>query len=137
MDKLIVTCAIIKRKGKIFAAQRSKKMSLPLKWEFPGGKVNNGENLKECLMRELFEGLNIEVAIGRSLPPVTHQYKTFEVTLYPFICTIVSGEISLHEHAAIAWLSPDEMYSLDWAEADLPVIKSYLQEIRDKTGNLI
>jgi 8-oxo-dGTP diphosphatase len=100
-------------------------MSLPLKWEFPGGKINDGESPEECLKRELAEELGIEVTIGASMPISTYYYPKFSVTLYPFICKIVSGEIVLHEHAAMSWLSPEELHGLDWAEADGPVIKEY------------
>jgi len=100
-------------------------MSLPLKWEFPGGKIKAAETPEECLKRELREELDVEVAVGRALTPRTHQYPEFTVTLYPFLCTITSGTITLHEHAALAWMRPEEMHTLDWAEADWPVIEEY------------
>jgi mutator protein MutT len=100
-------------------------MSLPLKWEFPGGKINDGERPEDCLSRELHEELGIAVVISRSLAPVTHQYPTFIITLYPFVCRISSGEIILHEHKAFAWLPPEKLHELDWAEADIPVIDAY------------
>lgn len=121
-----VTCAIIERDGLVLAAQRSASMSLPLKWEFPGGKIDHGETPEECLRRELVEELGIRVKMGRRLPLTTHHYPEFTVTLHPFVCTIEKGEMVLHEHAAVAWLPPDELHSLDWAEADLPVLRSYL-----------
>jgi 8-oxo-dGTP diphosphatase len=104
-------------------------MSLPLKWEFPGGKINDGESPEECLRRELAEGLGIEVTVGAMLPVSTYHYPAFSVTLHPFICKIASGEIMLHEHAAMLWLSPEELQSLDWAEADGPGIERYLSGI--------
>ncbi|HEX9079419.1 MAG TPA: (deoxy)nucleoside triphosphate pyrophosphohydrolase [Desulfuromonadaceae bacterium] len=122
-----VSCAIIERDGLVLAAQRSAAMSLPLKWEFPGGKIDPGETPGECLAREVLEEMGIRVALGRELPPHTHRYPAFAVTLYPFVCTIESGEIVLHEHAAAAWLRPERLHELDWAEADYPVIESYLQ----------
>ena len=103
-------------------------MSLPLKWEFPGGKIDPGESPDQCLRRELIEEMGISVRISRELSPNTHQYPAFTVTLYPFICDIESGDFTLHEHAAITWLPPQELHTLDWAEADLPVIESYLAE---------
>ncbi len=123
---LHVACAIIERDGLVLAAQRSSTMSLPLKWEFPGGKIDPGESPEECLRRELVEELGIQVTIKRALLPHTHRYPTFTVTLHPFICAVESGRIVLHEHAAIAWLLPERLLQLDWAEADLPVIERYL-----------
>jgi len=98
---------------------------LPLKWEFPGGKINDGEHPEECLSRELHEELGIGVVISRPLAPVTYQYSTFIITLYPFVCRITTGEIILHEHKALTWLSPERLHALDWADADMPVIDNY------------
>ena len=121
-----VTCAIIERDGLVLAAQRSVIMSLPLKWEFPGGKIEPGESPEECLKRELMEEMGIRVKAGQALLLHTHSYPAFTVTLYPFVCSVESGNIVLHEHAAITWLAPGDLHGLDWAEADLPVIQSYL-----------
>ena len=126
MRHIHVTCAIIERDNLILAAQRSANMSLPLKWEFPGGKIDYGESPEECLRREIVEEMGIQVSVGKSLSATSHNYPTFSVTLHPFVCSIESGEIVLHEHAAIVWLPPEELHNLDWAEADLPVIQSYL-----------
>jgi 8-oxo-dGTP diphosphatase len=103
-------------------------MSLPLKWEFPGGKIHDGETPEECLRRELVEEMAIHVRVGQALPETTHSYQDFTVTLYPFVCAIESGEIILHEHAAVAWLPPERLLELDWAEADLPLLKAYTEE---------
>jgi len=121
-----VACAIIEREGLTLAARRSEKMSLPLKWEFPGGKIDAGESSEACLVRELQEEMGICISVELPLRSTTHSYASFRVTLYPFICRIISGEITLHEHAEIAWLFPAELPSLDWAAADLPVIADYL-----------
>jgi 8-oxo-dGTP diphosphatase len=121
-----VACAIIERDGLVLAARRSSRMSLPLKWEFPGGKIDPGESATACLQRELIEEMNLRISVGRPLAPVTHQYPDFTVTLYPFVCAISSGEITLHEHEAIAWLAPGQLHTLDWAEADGPVLEAYL-----------
>lgn len=130
MKNIQVACAIIEHNGRVLATQRSEFMSLPLKWEFPGGKIDDGENPEECLIRELTEELNINVAVEFLLPPVNHDYTNFSVMLYPFICTIVSGKIILHEHKAIVWLSPQELPSLDWAAADIPVVFAYLENLK-------
>ncbi len=125
MRHIHVTCAIIEKDGKVLSTQRSEMMSMPLKWEFPGGKIHDGESLEDCLKRELREELEIEALIVRPLSRVTHRYSTFLITLYPFICRITSGEIKLHEHKALMWLPPDRLGELDWAEADKPVIDVY------------
>jgi len=105
-------------------------MSLPLKWEFPGGKINDGESPEECLRRELHEELGVKTSVGQALPASTHHYPSFTVTLYPFVCEIISGEITLHEHSAMVWLMVEELHTLDWAEADLTVTKEYQNMLR-------
>ena len=122
-----VSCGVIERDGRILAAQRSESMSMPLKWEFPGGKIREGELPDSCLVRELVEELGIQVSVRDPLPTTTHHYPSFTITLFPFVCSIRSGDITLHEHAACTWLPPEKLASLDWAEADLPVLKSYLE----------
>lgn len=101
-------------------------MSMPLKWEFPGGKIHAGETPEDCLRRELTEELGITARIGPALPPTTHRYPDFTITLYPFFCAIESGELIPREHAELAWLRPDELPLLDWADADRPVVNSVL-----------
>ena len=123
-----VACALIERDGFLLAAQRSATMTLPLKWEFPGGKIEAGESPEDCLHRELHEEMAVSIFIEAALLPSTHHYPEFSVTLYPFVCQLVTTEIELREHAAMRWLGPSEIMSLDWAEADLPVIAAYLEK---------
>jgi len=130
---LQVACAVLVRDGLILAAQRSATMSLPLKWEFPGGKIRAGEQPEACLARELVEELGIAVSVGRALAPTTHHYADFTVTLHPFLCAIDAGEPTLHEHAAVRWLPPADLGDLDWAEADLPLLAG-LRELRIRGG---
>lgn len=122
-----VACAIIQQDGLILATQRSATMSLPRKWEFPGGKLETGETPQNCLLRELQEELGISVSINQGLPPLTHSYPAFSVTLYPFLCSRIQGTIILHEHRDARWLSPADLPQLDWAEADLPIIRMLSQ----------
>jgi len=130
MRHLQVACAIIESDEMVLATQRSATMSLPLKWEFPGGKINDGELPADCLRRELIEELGLYITVGRALPQHTHSYHTFTVTLHPFVCTIASGEITLHEHAAFSWVPPEELHTLDWAAADLPAIRNYTDSLK-------
>lgn len=127
---LHVACAIIESQGNVLCTQRSSSMSLPLKWEFPGGKINEGESPAACLRRELIEELGIEAEVVRERSTTTHSYETFSVTLYPFLCRILSGEITLFEHQAMTWQPVEELHALDWAEADLPIIRAYQEEWR-------
>ena len=123
-----VACAIIEQGGKVLAAQRSERMNMPLKWEFPGGKIDNDESPEECLKRECQEELGIEIEVGSALSVVTHSYSPiFTVTLYPYLCSIRSGEVTLREHKAVRWTKPGDMRLLDWADADWPILDEYLK----------
>jgi 8-oxo-dGTP diphosphatase len=120
-----VACAIIERDGLVFAAQRSRSMRMPLKWEFPGGKIEPEEGPEACLHRELLEELGICVTVKRAMPLSMHCYPTFTITLHPFVCEILSGEMTLNEHRAVVWLKPEELPALNWVEADFAVVAAY------------
>jgi 8-oxo-dGTP diphosphatase len=120
-----VTCAIIERDGLVLVAQRSSTMSHPLKWEFPGGKIRQGESLEECLVREIDEEMGVKVIIANPLRPSTYRYSSVTVTLYPFICFLNQEEPVPLEHAALKWLPLEQLHVLDWAAADLPVLAAY------------
>lgn len=130
-----VACAIIERDGKVLAVQRSERMNLPLKWEFPGGKIKQGESPEQCVVREVSEELNLKITAVQSLPSVSHDYPDFSVTLYPFICSVVSGEITLYEHKALLWLSSHELWSLDWVAADFPIISAYSERQKRRSSH--
>ncbi|RLJ61494.1 8-oxo-dGTP diphosphatase [Lacinutrix venerupis] len=126
MKTILVTCAIIQFDDKVLAVQRSKNMKLPLKWEFAGGKIEIDETEIECVKREVFEELNIKIEIKKKLTPVTHEYPDFKIKLIPFIAKYLSGELKLKEHCSFLLANKDELITLDWAEADLPILKEYL-----------
>src|SRR5438067_2370928 len=124
---LQVTCALItNNQAQVLAAQRSETMGLPLKWEFPGGKIEPEETAEDCLVREIKEELNIEISIIEALPSNTHTYPKITIELIPFICEHISGKIILKEHAQYRWLHKNELLALDWADADVPIVKHYL-----------
>jgi len=126
MNPIQVTCAIIVKEGKILAAQRSETMALPLKWEFPGGKLMEGESEEECLLREILEELNISIVITSKLTTSIHDYGNFTIALIPFLAEYISGEIKLHEHQQIGWYTKEELKTLDWAPADIPILHELL-----------
>ncbi|MCW3071218.1 MAG: mismatch repair protein MutT [Bacteroidetes bacterium] len=107
--------------------QRSEKMKLPLKWEFPGGKIEINETAEECLHRELKEELNIEVRILKNLVNKPYNYGEFTINLIPFLSIYESGEITLSEHKAFKWLLKEELAALDWAPADVPIVEELLK----------
>ena len=125
---IIVTCAIIEQDGKVLCAQRSKKMYLPLKWEFPGGKIEEDENLETCLRREIKEELGVELKVNERLPFNTHSYSNDKVIkLIPFRCSLQTFEIDLKEHLKVEWAYPTDLSRYDWAEADIPIVQNYIQ----------
>lgn len=129
-----VTCAIIRKDDRVLSTQRSEDMSLPLKWEFPGGKVEVFESEIECLHREIMEELHIKIDILQPLTPVVFNYKDRTIRLLPYLADYVSGEIFLTEHKAFEWLKADKLYDVDWAPADLPIVEEYLDLIRKKSS---
>lgn len=125
-----VCCALITgHNGKVLVTQRSSVMRLPLKWEFPGGKLEPGETEEECIVREIREELGITVGIIKRLPSAVYDDGKQTINLIPFECFIVKGEILLAEHVAFLWLGPEELNNLDWAEADLPVVENYIRSL--------
>ena len=102
-------------------------MPHPLKWEFPGGKQEKGETLEGCLKREIKEELGLDITIREKLQASKHQYtNSKEICLHPFICTVLSGQLALKEHKQITWLPVIELPTLDWAEADIPILNHFL-----------
>jgi 8-oxo-dGTP diphosphatase len=122
-----VTCAIILRDDKILVTQRSERMNLPLKWEFPGGKIEKCESAENCLLREIAEELNIKIELLYELESKYFDYKAFSINLIPFVSKYLSGEIILAEHKDFKWLTKKELIFLDWAPADILVVKEFLK----------
>ena len=122
-----VICAIIFFNNKILVAQRNEVMKLPLKWEFPGGKLEDGESEIDCVKREIKEEINIDIEVLAKLSNSIFDYGDFKINLIPFISTYVTGEIILSEHKDYKLLDKTELLNLDWAEADLPIVKEFLK----------
>ena len=122
-----VTCAIIVIENKILVTQRSEKMKLPLKWEFPGGKLEENESEIDCIKREIKEEINIDIEVVKKLSSSIYDYGSFKINLIPFIAKHVHGEIKLTEHKDYKLLQKTELLSLDWAEADFPIVEEFLK----------
>lgn len=123
-----VCCAIIEDGAKVLAAQRSEEMGRGLKWEFPGGKIEHNETPGECIKRELMEELGIEVKIKSKLNSHVHKYPDRTIELIPFIVEIVNGIPTPKEHEKLIWESPENLRDLDWAAADVFVLREYFQQ---------
>lgn len=121
-NKKLIAAAIIERDGKILIAQRAKNDSLLGKWEFPGGKVEAGETLVDCLKRELSEELGIQAEVGEYVCTSSFFYKDIQFDMCMFKVPSFNGEIKLNEHSAIAWVTPNELSDYDMPEPDLPVV---------------
>ncbi len=117
-----VCCAIIPDGLKILAVQRGLGSSHAGQWEFPGGKIQEGETPEECIVREIEEELSVIVDVVAKLEPVEFDYGFRQVRLKPFVCRIISGEIKLNEHAAQWWLEYDELEIPIWSGADRELI---------------
>ena len=131
-----VTCAIIIKGDKILVTQRSEKMNLPLKWEFPGGKIENNETAVNCIKREIKEELNLEIELIEKLETQRFDYESFSINLIPFVSRILSGEMILSEHNDYKWLVREELENLDWAPADISVLNSFLKLNNDAARTL-
>lgn len=123
---LYVTCAIIENEGLVLVVQRSSSMSLPLKWEFPGGKIEKDETEEACIIREIKEELNLEIELSKRLSPSMFDYPNFSIELIPFLARQIGGQIMLNEHSDYKYLEKRELLNLDWAEADISIVKEFL-----------
>lgn len=119
-----VVCAVIERDGRVLVAQRAPHKLLPLKWEFPGGKVEPGEAPAAAIVREIREELGCGIVVTRELPRFVHDYGTVVIEMIPFVCALEPGtsEPHPHEHVAVAWPTVAGLRDYDLAAADWPVV---------------
>jgi 8-oxo-dGTP diphosphatase len=123
-----VTCAVIRNDdSEVLIVQRGKHTDHPFKWEFPGGKIDEGETDEECIVREILEELSMDIVISGRLPDVDYNYGFKEIRLMPFICDTLDDLPILSEHVAHKWIPPSDLVSIDFSEADILVAGEYLK----------
>lgn len=126
-----VTCAVIRNEeDEILIVQRGEATDHPFKWEFPGGKLAPEETEEDCIIREIDEELSIEVVICGQLPEVEYDYGHKQIKLIPFICDTLDELPFLSEHLAFRWVTANDLLSVDFSEADIFVVNSYLERIK-------
>jgi 8-oxo-dGTP diphosphatase len=121
MTTLLVAAAIIENGGKILLARRRAGAPYPLLWEFPGGKVEAGEDPKDCVVREIREELAIEIAVDGIYDVIFYRYPERHVLVLAYCCRWLSGEIQDLEVAEHCWVSPDNVVNFDLLPADIPL----------------
>ena len=122
-----VTAAIIQRKGQILAARRKEGFHMAGYWEFPGGKIEFGETPEECLQRELKEELNIETRIGPFFEESCFDYGTKQIRLLSYFVDYISGTFTLNDHDEIRWLHVHQLFTLQWAPADIALVEKLVR----------
>lgn len=125
-----VVAAIIENENdEILCALRSPEMSIPNMWEFPGGKVEMGEDIFTALKREIDEELQCKVETEASIfNDNTHGYETFIINLLSIKCRIIEGTPTANEHSKLIWLRRENLSSLKWAPADIPAVEQLINE---------
>ena len=121
LRRINVVAAIIIRDGKLFATQRGYGKWKDW-WEFPGGKIEQDELAEDALKREIREELASDVEVGELLTSVEYDYPDFHLSMLCYLCSVVSGQLSLLEHKDARWLSADELDSVNWLPADLEIL---------------
>ena len=121
---LQVVGAIIVKDGRILAVKRgeNKNKAVAYKYEFPGGKIEQGETPQQALKRELLEEMNYDIEVGEEFMSVTYEYDDVFVNLHTYICKPLSDTYTLNEHIDEKWLLPSELSSVEWAPADIDII---------------
>ena len=118
----VVTAAVIFREGRILIAQRHNG-----DWEFPGGKLEAGETLEQCLVREILEELGLHIDIIRPFLTVDHDYPAKRIRLHSYICTWVRGKPVANDHSRIDWIEIERLRDFAFAAADGPIVQKLLQ----------
>lgn len=122
MKTIRVVAAVILSDGRIFVTQRGYGY-FKGGWEFPGGKIEDGETPEAALKREILEELETEITVGELIDTIEYDYPNFHLSMDCFWCEIVSGNLVLKEHKAAKWLDKEALYSVEWLPADVLLIE--------------
>ena len=121
MKTVRVVAAVIRDKNRIFATQRGYG-EYKDGWEFPGGKIEEGETPEQALKREIMEELDTEITVGELIDTIEYDYPNFHLSMDCFWCELVSGHLTLKEHEAAKWLDKNTLDSVSWLPADITLI---------------
>ena len=122
MKEIKVVCGIIYHQNKIFVARRKGGKDFAGKWEFPGGKVEDGESEQDALKRELLEELGMKVTVGEKLCSNTHKYENFHIELIAYKCEFIKATYVLTDHDQYEWVEPKSLHEFNFTDADIPLI---------------
>ena len=122
MKTVKVAAAIIQKGNQVFATQRGYG-DFKDGWEFPGGKIEPGETPEEALVREIKEELDTEISIRKLIYVVEYDYSQFHLTMYCYLCEVLSGRLVLKEHEAAKWLAKETLHTVDWLPADYGLVE--------------
>ena len=128
MKTVRVVAAVIRKDDKIFATQRGYG-EFKDGWEFPGGKIEDGESPEQALAREIKEELDTDINVGDLIDTIDYDYPNFHLSMDCLWCEILQGKLELKEHESARWLSKEKLYSVDWLPADIGLIEKIQEKL--------